>query len=287
MADDRSEKMRTVEIVPTDAPVGAEIRGVDLSRPLSDTDFQIILDAFHEHGVIFFRDQALTPEQQIAFSRRFGSLEKLPLSRYALPGHSEILLIANIEENGENGEKIGIHDAGKFWHSDSSYLTHPSRCSCLYAREVPKDADGLPLGDTLFAPTFGLYETLPPERQAFLDGLTSIHRIAARLVKDKVAEAEHPVIVRHPVTRRKCIFVNEGLTVSYSGLNEEDGLKLRRELVEMVTAPERIYRHKWRVGDLLMWDNVSTQHHATHDYAWPEHRRLMHRTSVEGEAPTW
>ncbi len=148
----------------------------------------------------------LTPAQQIAFSQRFGTLERLPLSRYSLKEWPEVLLISNVEENGE---KIGIHDAGKFWHSDSSYLTHPSRCSCLYAHEVPVDADGNPLGDTLFAPTAGVYETLPPERQAFLDSLTSIHRIDPRLQKDKAAQAEHPVVVRHPVTRRKCIFVNE------------------------------------------------------------------------------
>jgi len=270
-----------IEVVPTGAALGAEIRGVDLSRPLSEAVFRQIAEASAEHAVIFFRDQVITPEDQIAFSKRFGELELLIFSRFTLKDHPAVLLISNVQEDGKY---IGIHDAGREWHADSTYVPNPSMASFLYAKEVPTE-NGRALGDTLFVRTTGLLESFSPELQRKLSGLTSIHRMDARLITDpdkRPPEAIHPVIVTHPRTGRKCLFVNEGRTVGFPELDEEEGRPLLAELLDRLKAPERIYRHSWRVGDLLMWDNIAAQHHATHDYAWPAHRRLMHRTTVKG-----
>lgn len=292
----------SVTVRPAPAPVGAEILGVDLSRTVGPAVFARILEAFEQHGVIVFRDQKLTPEQQIAFSRLFGELEDFVLNQYALPGHPEITLISNVRQDGRN---IGIVDAGNHWHSDSIYKATPSRCSLLYAREVPTE-DGEPLGDTLFVPTTGLYENLPPEKQAFLKDLKAVHwlsniykvdavkpRAAGAPSRDpltpeqleKTPHAVHPVIRTHPTTGRKCLYVHASLTAGFVGLSEEEGKRLLQELCGLCTSPERIYRHRWKVGDLVVWDNCSTMHHATFNYAWPKHRRLMHRTSVVGSVP--
>jgi len=269
-----------VEVVPTNAPVGAEIRGIDLAQPLDDALFQDIAAAFAQYGVLYFRKQDITPEQQIAFSKRFGDLEILTFSQFTLPGHPEILLITNLQENGKH---IGIHDAGREWHSDSTYVAEPSLASFLYAREVPME-NGEPLGDTLFVPTSGLFESFDADRQALLASMKSIHRMDPRLVKDGKAppQAIHPVVITHPRTGRKCIFVNEGRTCAFVGLDEAESRVLLDHLLEQLKAPERIYRHKWQVGDLLMWDNLAVQHQATHNYTWPKHRRLMNRTTVKG-----
>ena len=130
----------------------------------------------------------------------------------------------------------------------------------------------------------GHYEEMEPERRELLSGMKSIHRMDVRLVKDGKAppQAIHPVFVTHPRTGRKCLFVNEGRSVAFVGMDEAESRPLLNNLLDRLKEPERMYRHKWQVGDLLMWDNIAVQHHATHDYAWPEHRRLMHRTTVKG-----
>ncbi len=289
-------------VLPLEAPVGAEIRGVDLSELLSDDGLSRIWRAFDEYGVIFFRNQRLTPEQQIRFTKRFGALESTVLSQYSLPDHPEIILISNIQEDGHN---IGVADAGNHWHTDSSYKATPAYCSILYAREVPFEG-GRPLGDTLFVPTTGLYDTLPPATRERLDGLQAVHGLhhgyrryekssehqGARkrdaLTPEQQSltpEVIHPVVRTHPRTGRKCIYVNQGLIGGFVGMDEAESEALLSELCSLLTAEHRIYRHRWQVGDVLMWDNCATQHRATFDYAWPRHRRLMHRTSIVGTVP--
>lgn len=273
----------TIDVVPMSAALGAEIRGVDLGKDVDEATFSAIRAAFDRYGVLVFRDQEIAPEQQIAFTRRFGELEILLFSEFTLKGHPEILLISNLQADGKY---IGIHDAGREWHADSTYVPTPSTASFLYAREVPHDGDRA-LGDTLFVPTAGIFETLPAAEQERLAGLSSIHRMDARLVKEpgkSPPQAIHPVVVTHPRTGRKSLFVNEGRTVGFVGVDEAEGRVLLADLLDRLKAPDRIYRHKWRVGDLLMWDNIAVQHQATHDYAWPTHRRLMHRTTVKGVA---
>jgi taurine dioxygenase len=281
---------------PCAAPLGAEIE-IDLSRPLSDTAFAAVEAAFHRHSVVCFRDQALDEARHIEFSRRFGELEIHVLKQYLHPGHPEILMISNVVEDGR---PIGIADAGRYWHSDLSYAPAPSRCSLLYALEVPVAADGRVLGDTLFASSVAAYDALPEATKRRIADLRAVHRYGDRYArmreaggvrapltdeqKRRTPDVVHPVVRTHPATGRKCLYVNEGFTVAILGLPEDEGRALLAELTAYAVRPELVYRHKWRRGDLLMWDNCATQHLAVGDYALPLRRR-MHRTTVRGGVP--
>lgn len=278
-----------MDIRPLSRHVGAEVSGIDISKPLPNDIFQKIDDAYNRHSVLVFRDQRLTPEQQIAFSRRFGELEVSPRIQFALPGYTEILVLSNIMVDGK---PIGNADAGRTWHTDMSYTRTPPRGSLLYAREIPVE-NGRALGDTIFSSAAAAYDSLSPELKTRLAGLRAIHRAGAKKYApgSKLAEAvkdmpdvEHPVIRTHPVTGRKAIYVREGECVGIPGMSDEESLPLIRQLSELVTQPEFHYRHSWRVGDLLMWDNSMTQHLAIADYKLPL-RRLMHRVTVNGTAP--
>jgi len=275
------------------AALGAEI-GVDLSQSLSDQVFAEIERAFHDNIVVFFRGQQLTNEQQIAFSRRFGELEIHIVRKYLLPGYPEILLISNIRD--ADGEHIGLADAGFTWHSDVSYRRRPSRCSLLYAKEVPQ-RDGAPLGDTVFASCIAAYEALSGAMKRRLTGLKAIHRYSARrriensprpkLTAAQLAETPdvaHPIVRTHPYTGRKALYVTAGECVGIPGMPDDEAVELIAELDAHCVRSEFCYRHRWRVGDLVMWDNASAMHLAICDYALPE-RRLMHRTTVIGAEP--
>jgi taurine dioxygenase len=278
-----------MEIQPLSKYVGAEIKGVDISRPLPHDIFKRVDGAYNHHSVLVFRDQKLTPEQQIAFSRRFGDLEISPRTQFALPDHPEILVLSNILVDGK---PIGNADAGRTWHTDMSYTKTPPRGSLLYAREIPVE-NGRALGDTIFSSAAAAYDTLSPAMKKKLTDLRAIHRAGAKkyapgskladLVKD-MPDVEHPVIRTHPVTGRKAIYVREGECIGICGMPDEESLPLIKQLGELVTRPEFCYRHSWRVGDLLMWDNSMTQHLAIGDYGLPL-RRLMHRVTVNGTVP--
>lgn len=278
----------------SDAPLGAEISGLDLAQPVDDTTLKTIENLFHDRAVIVFRDQELTEEQHIAFSRRFGPLEIHVATPYLRPGYPEILVVSNIVEDGKN---IGLADAGQYWHSDLSYVTNPSRCSLLYALEVPVK-DGRVLGETLFASAGYAYDTLTDAMRSQLGNTRAMHSYGDRYQKQqaagtrgalspeqlkKVPEVAHPVIRAHPVTGRKVLFVNEGFTIRMDGVEQSDALV--QELCAHITRPETLYRHQWRKGDLLMWDNCLTQHRAIRDYELPLRRR-MHRTTVAGVPPS-
>ncbi|MFN7935974.1 MAG: TauD/TfdA family dioxygenase [Bryobacteraceae bacterium] len=281
-----------MQITHSAAPLGAEVTGLDLSQPLDGDAFREMEDLFHDRGVIVFRDQHLTPEQHIAFSRRLGNLEIHVATQYLLPGKPEILVVSNIVEEGRN---IGLADAGQYWHSDLSYIANPSRCSLLYAREVPVQ-DGVVLGETLFASAAYAYDTLDAALKQRLEGLTAIHRYGDRYQKQqaaggrgalseeqlkKVPEVRHPVLRSHPVTGRKVVFVNEGFTAAIEGIPVEESAKILPTLFAHIVRPEALYTHRWQAGDLLMWDNCLTQHRAIRNYELPL-RRLMHRTTVAG-----
>ncbi|MBS1825636.1 MAG: TauD/TfdA family dioxygenase [Acidobacteria bacterium] len=274
------------------APLGAEVTGLDLAHPIDDATFRQIEDLFHDRGVVAFRNQQLTPEQHIAFSRRLGNLEIHVATQYLMPGHPEILVVSNIVEDGRN---IGLADAGQYWHSDLSYIANPSRCSLLYAREVPV-RDGVVLGETLFASAAHAYDTLDPALTQRLEGLTAIHRYGDRYQKQqaaggrgalseeqlrKVPEVRHPVLRAHPITGRKVIFVNEGFTAAIEGIPAEESAAILPQLFAHIVRPEALYTHRWQQGDLVMWDNCLTQHRAIRNYQLPL-RRLMHRTTVAG-----
>lgn len=288
-----------IPITRSGAALGAEI-DVDLARPLDDATFGEIQDAFHDNIVVCFRGQKLTEAQHIAFSRRFGELEVHIVQKYLLPGHPEILLVSNIKNPA--GEHIGLADAGFTWHSDVSYRRCPSRCSLLYAKEVPHGPDGVALGDTVFANCIAAYEALPAAMRQRLAGLKAVHRYASRrrvensprpkLTAAQIAETPdiaHPIVRTHPYTGRKAIYVTAGECVGITlengeAMPEDEALDLIAELDAHCIKPEFLYRHSWRVGDLLMWDNATAMHLAICDYALPQ-RRLMHRTTVIGGEP--
>src|SRR5215471_5736945 len=165
-----------MQIKPLTKHIGAEIIDVDVSKPLLEDVFRKIDDAYNQYSVLVFRDQRLTPEQHIAFARRFGDLEISPRTQFALPGYPEVLVLSNIIENGK---PIGNADAGRTWHTDMSYTKTPPRGSLLYAREIPIE-NGRALGDTVFASAAASFESLPKDRQASLLGLRAIHRGSAK-----------------------------------------------------------------------------------------------------------
>ena len=284
----------TIPVTKCDAALGAEI-AFDLPQPIDEPTFREIENIFHDNIVVFFRGQNLTEEQHIAFSRRFGELEIHIVKKYLLPGYPEILLVSNIKNAA--GDHIGLADAGFTWHSDVSYRKAPSRCSLLYAKEVPRDADGAVLGDTVFANCIAAYEALPATMKLRLERLKAIHRYSSRhriensprpkLTAAQLAETPdvaHPIVRTHPYTGRKAIYVTAGECVGIEGMPDDEALGLIAELDSHCVKPEFCYRHHWRVGDLVMWDNASAMHLAVCDYALPQ-RRLMHRTTVIGGIP--
>jgi taurine dioxygenase len=282
-----------------DAALGAEIV-FDLTQPIDERTFREIETIFHDNIVVFFRDQRLREEQHIAFSRRFGELEIHIVKKYLLPHHPEILLISNVKDAA--GEHIGLADAGFTWHSDTSYRKNPSRCSLLYAKEVPRGADGKPLGDTVFANCIAAYEALSEPMKRRLAGAKAIHRYSMRrrvdnsprpkLTAAQLAETPdiaHPIVRTHPHTGRKALYITAGECIgivlpSGEPMPEDEALDLIAQLDAHCVRPEFCYRHQWRVGDLVMWDNASAMHLAICDYALPQ-RRLMHRTTVIGSEP--
>lgn len=284
-----------LEIVKMDAPIGAEVRGVDLSQPLDDDTFAAIDDAYNRHTVLVFRDQKLTPEQEIAFGRRFGPLEIHVRHEYLLEGHPEILVVSNVLK--PDGSFLGLPDAGQTWHTDTSYRKKPSRGSILYALEIPHNDKGEVLGDTLFAGTAPAYEALSPEMKAKIDGKKAIHRYSvrkrpvgsqrAKLTPEQIKETPdiaHPAVRTHPKTGRKALYLFEGECIGLEGMPLEEGAEIIADLTAHIIKPEFTYRHKWRVGDVVMWDNAASLHLAIADYKLPQ-RRLLYRVTIEGGVP--
>ncbi len=267
---------------------GTELSGVDLSAPLDDDVIAAILDAFHTHGVLLFREQRLTPEQHIAFSGRLGPLEVHVQTNFLLPGHPEVFVLSNIREYGR---LIGGVDCALSWHSDSSYLAVPSLGSLLYGIEVP------PVGaETWFAGMSAPYEALPAARRRDLDGMTAVHsylRLQQKQFPDrpltaeqlrKAPDVDHPVVRIHPVTGRKSLFLGGDVIASVPGMAEEEGRALMRELLAFATRDEFTYCHQWRAGDVVMWDNRCTVHRGSR-YDTERYRRRMHRTTLAGTEP--
>ncbi len=288
--------------------IGAEIKGIDLARSMDDNTFARISKAFFDNEVVVFRNQKITPEQQIAFTRRFGVLEQHVRKEHRLEGYPEILIVSNVLN--DQGKAIGVEDAGRFWHSDLSYKQNPSLLSALYALEVPVK-DGVVLGHTNFASTIAAYDALPEDMKRKLGGLKNVHsyvyyrnkNIQAqkdeqargdRVVQEHVLTPEHlaqvpdaemPIVRTHPVTGKKGLFINEAHTSHIAGLSKaEESEALKNEICAHVIKPEFQYVHQWQAGDLLMWDNCAAQHKANFNYRLPL-RRVMHRTTVRGTAP--
>jgi len=278
-----------VEVVAGGAPIGAEICGVDLAQPLGEVAFAAVEAALDRHGVLVFRGQDITPAQQVAFSARFGEVEiNHNGANYGIAGNPEIYLISNIVEDGR---PIGTRRAGETWHSDMSYAPRPARATMLYAVEVPA-LYGLTLGDTAFANAAAAWDALPGEMKKSIDGLRGVFdfrgRKRNRPIKDEVVAqyppVMHPIVRTHPRTGRKSLYVMRGDCTGIEGMASEEAEALIAALADHIVRPEFVYRHRWRQGDLVMWDNCTAQHRAVLDYDLPQ-RRLMWRTTIRGESP--
>ncbi|MCY4470335.1 MAG: TauD/TfdA family dioxygenase [Thiotrichales bacterium] len=273
-----------MEIRPISGALGAEILGVDFAAGVDDETFDRIRTTFHGHGVIVIRDQDLTPEQHVAAARRFG---KINVNRFFTPvdGHPEVA-----EVRKEPHQKRNI---GNKWHTDHSYDDEPALGSMIYALEVPPVG-----GDTMFANMSLAWETLSDGMKDMLSKLEAVHSsrhvfgpgykanpdVADRFqnAEQAVQDAVHPVVIRHPETGRKVLYVNPTFTVRFNGWTEEESRRLLDYLYEHASRPEFSCRVQWREGSLGLWDNRATWHLALNDY--PGHRRLMHRVTIEGTA---
>lgn len=273
-----------IDVKPITPALGAEIGGVDLSKSLSSAAFAEIERAFLEFGVIFFRDQQLTPEQHIAFAERFGRID---INRFfkAADGYPQI---AEVRKEADQKSNIG-----GAWHTDHSYDQIPAKGSILYAREVPPVG-----GDTLFSNMYAAYEALSPGLQKTLQGLKALHssrhafgHSAKRLVDSDLQgrignpelatqDAVHPVVITHPETGRKALYVNASFTLRIDGWSDQESEALLGYLYRHAVRPEFTARFRWQAGSLAFWDNRSTWHFALNDYAG--HRRLLHRITIEG-----
>jgi taurine dioxygenase len=279
------------DVRPFAEKVGAEIVGLDLSRPLNDADFARVHQAHLDYHVVVFRDQHITPQQQIDFSRRFGVLQIHVLKQFLLAHHPEILIVSNIVENGQ---PVGLGDAGKYWHSDLSYKELPSLGSMLYAQELPSEG-----GDTLFADMHLAWDTLPEHLRKAMEGRSAVHSYTSRYSHGhnadnwrptlsaeqlaQVAVVSHPIVRTHPENGRKALFVSEGFTTHIVGLPEDESQAILTELYAHSVRPEGVYRHKWQENDMVFWDNRSLIHLAG---GTPDHlRRRLHRTTIQGDAP--
>ena len=278
------EDKPVMEIQRVTPVLGAEIIGVDLSKPLSNAQFEAVHNAFVTHSVLIFRDQDLSAQNMIDFSSQFGPLMIHVLKESLLEGHPEIYKLSNRRKEGKSE---GRAYAGQYWHSDLTYESRPSLGSLLYGIEVP--AVG---GDTLFASTAHAFETLSPALQAMLEGLTAEHLFAhafrgginrAARDGDPLAErpaVHHPLVRPHSVTGRKSLFVNEGFTVRINELTPGESSALLSFLFDHMTRPDVVLRHHWRPGDAILWDNRALVHRGVNDYG-DDDIRHMYRTTIE------
>jgi taurine dioxygenase len=264
--------------------LGAEVRGVDLAR-LDNAAGAAIRDAFHEHLVLVFRDQDLRPADQVAFTALFGPVEPHPLqTRRTVDGFPAVLVLEN--RKGRPGAR------NDYWHSDISHAEQPPSASVLHALDVPEGR-----GDTMFCNMYRAYEGLSGGLREVLRGLSALHSGMATYARSlehsdarpiDAAEVKppraHPVVRTHPGTGRSALFVNPHFTTGFDGMTEDESRPLLDTLYAFATRPENVYRHRWRAGDVVMWDNRCTMHYAVMDYT-EDMPRLLHRTTAGGEVP--
>jgi alpha-ketoglutarate-dependent taurine dioxygenase len=277
-----------LDVIPTGAALGAEVRGVDL-RNLDAAAFTRLMQAWHDHSVVLVRGQRLSDQDLIAFSRRLGDLDWAPIQetgRRFVEGLPEIYIVSNVKVNGEPIGSLG--DGEAVWHTDMSYLDVPPKASMLYALEVPPTG-----GNTSFCSMYGIYEALPAGLKARIAGLKIKHdgtynsggyvRQGVTATDDPLTSpgAVHPLVCTHPKTGRRMLYLGRRRNAYLPGLALADSEALLDELWSFVDRPEFAWEHVWRVGDLVLWDNRCTMHRR--DAFDPNSRRIMHRTQVKGE----
>lgn len=280
------EFVASLSLTPATGVLGAEVGGVDLSQPLDASTVAQLRAALNDNHVLFFRDQALSPEEQLRFGRYFGELGTHPYVE-AHPDHPEVLEVIT-----EPDDRINF---GGGWHSDVTFLPEPDLGSILYAVQTPSVG-----GDTLFADQHAAYDELSPTMKELLDGLVGIHsarvqyggrgfsqRSSAMATKGEdhaaQSEVEHPIVRTHPETGRKALFVNRAFTVGIKGMRGSESAAILEFLFAQATKERFTCRFRWEPGSVAMWDNRSVQHYALHDYKGE--RRWMRRITVKGDRP--
>jgi len=276
--------MYDMEILPLSSALGAEIRGVNASRPVANEDFRRIENAWHEHLVILLRGQDLDEDAQVRFAERFG-----PLSPIHTDHHSErnkaVMYIGNRKKDGKI---VGALPLGEMqFHSDQCYTERPAMGTMLYAIEIPEDG-----GNTLFANAYKAYEALPTEVKQRIHGRKAVQVYdygGGVLDRKHMVEPQaglsyaHPVARTHPATGGKALYVNRLMTHHIEGLPREESEELLALMFDTIERPEFIYEHRWRVGDLLLWDNRCSLH-ARRDFD-PNASRWLRRVTIQGERP--
>ena len=272
--------------------LGAELTGADLNT-YDDATFEEINAAYLEHQVLCIRDQNLDPESLVTFSERFGVVEPHDNLKFTLAQQPKILVLSN--DVDEDGNQIGVIDAGDAWHTDHSFKTHPANCTILYSLKNPSQG-----GVTDFTNMYAAYDALSDDMKARIANLRGRHSISK--LKNKrvqisgaredavefykrqekaIPDVDHPLVRTHPVTGRKSLYCSPRFTVGIVGLDEDEGDALLDELIAHSIKPEFRYSHHWRDSDVVMWDNRCVNHRATGGYEYPDIRHL-YRTTVEG-----
>jgi taurine dioxygenase len=276
-----------MRVIPSEKPIGAEIRDVDL-RKIEADDFQSIYRAWLDHQVLLFRDQELTDNDLIAFSRRFGDLDHAPIQetgRRFVEGYPEIYVVSNVIENGEPIGSLGAGEA--VWHTDMSYLADPPKASMLYALEIPPEG-----GNTYFCSMYRAYEALPEKLRSSIGSYMLKHdgtynsggyvRQGTEVVDDPVRSpgSYHPMVCTHPETGRRLLYLGRRRNAYIQGFSLSDSESLLDELWSYATQEESVWHNLWRVRDLVLWDNRCTMHRR--DSFDADSRRIMHRTQIKG-----
>jgi len=282
-------KYSTVEIIPTGKALGAEIRGVDIAKIQAD-EFESIYRAWLDHQVLLFREQRLTDEDLIAFSRRFGELDHAPIQengRRFVEGHPEIYVISNVIENGESIGSLGAGEAS--WHTDMSYLDDPPKASMVYALEVPLEG-----GNTYFCNMYRAYESLPDELKEEISNSSLKHDAtynSGGYVRQGTAAIDdprhspgvyHPLVCTHPETRRRVLYLGRRRNAYIKGLPLSDSEAILDRLWSYATDETSVWCRVWQAGYLVMWDNRSTMHRR--DSFDDNSRRILHRTQIKASA---
>lgn len=282
----------TIEINPLSDVAGVEVKGVDLRQPLDAATFDLINEAFLRHHVLCVRGQRLSPADQVRFTRMFGVLEKPNNFEFVTAEDAHVLILSN---GMKDGKPIGVIDGGDYWHSDSSHRNKPSALTVLHSVKNPSRG-----GDTHFANMHLAYEALSPQMKQRLEGLEGVHQ-SSKLKNTRVTisaqrpgarefyetrsnrpDVYHPIVVHHPVTKRKALYVSPRFTIAIKGMADEEAQPLLDELFAHQVKPQFRYTHKYGEGDVVIWDNRCMIHLAGGGYRLPD-VRIMHRTVVAGE----
>jgi taurine dioxygenase len=278
-----------LETRPLHPEFGVEVLGLRIGDGLDDATFAALRDQFERNSLVLLRDQSLSPPEQERFTRRFRELEYHVLKEHTFADYPGVMILTNAVEGGK---PLGAHKIGWHWHTDLTYYPKPCDMTMLLGVEIPPEG-----GDTLFCSLTAAYDALPAAERARYDRMTAVHSYnymrsikypdAAPLSQeqlDRVRDVEHPLIRQHPATGRRALYVSEYIIRNFVGMDVPESQALLARLVAHATEDRFVYRHRWRPGDLVFWDNRATMHKAT-PYDDAAYTRRMHRSMTAGDVP--